>query len=99
MKTHPKEALQKIRSKPVVTRLLFGAALALLILEIPLLTGDHPLRHSYFTLDWGWAFYAALGFLGALALVFLSVGLGTLLRRDEENVDEPAPEDLDERIR
>ena len=78
-------------------RFFFGAALVLLVAEIFLLLSHD--RHSYFTLDWGWAFYAALGFFGSITLLFLSRGFGNLLRHPEDPVDEPVPEDLDERIR
>jgi len=99
MNPSPKEALQKVRSSTGrVTRTLFGAAVVLLIAEIFLLVSHD--RHIYFPIpDWGWGFYAALGFCGALVLVFLSGGLGNLLRQEEAPSDEPLPEDLDERIR
>lgn len=99
MKPSPKEALQKVRSSTGrVTRILFGAAVLLLIAEIFLLISHD--RHIYFPFfDWGWGFYAALGFFGALLLVFVCGGLGKLLRREEIPTNEPLPEDLDERLR
>lgn len=99
MKTSPQDAPKEACSSAgQVTRFLFGAAVLLLIAEIPLLLSHD--RHIYFPyLDWGWGFYAALGFLGALALIFVSRKLGKRLREEESPSDEPLPEDLDERLR
>ena len=92
------EKLKSFRSSTGhIARFLFGSAVILLVAEIFLLISHD--RHSYFTLDWGWGFYATLGFLGSIALLFLSRGVGNLLRREDEFANEPLPEDLDERIR
>lgn len=102
MKFDPSQATRKLRSSSGrITRLLFIAAVVLLVLEIPLLIKH--VRHSYFALDWGFGFYAALGFLGALVFTFASGGLGALLRRpldsEEEKLEQNRPDDLDERLR
>ncbi len=103
MDPSPKDTFRKLRSSAGrTTRLFLIAAVILLAIEVPLLLGDHPERHIYFPyLDWGWAFYAALGFFGALVLVLVSGGLGSLLRQttEEESSEESLPKDLDERLR
>jgi len=102
MKFDPQAATNRIRSASGRTaRLFFLAAVILLAVEIPLLVKH--LRHSYFALDWGFGFYAALGFFGALVLVFAARGLGSLLRRPLESDDtfegQPLPDDVDEQLR
>lgn len=100
MKQDPKETLRKWRSATGrIARYFFIAAMVLLVLEIFLLIRHD--RHMYFALDWGWGFYAALGFFGALVLIFLSGGLGSLLRQPvgDDSANELLPEDLDERLR
>lgn len=81
--------------------LLLVVAAALLIVEIPLLVKH--IRHSYFALDWGFGFYAALGLVGSVVVVFLSKGVASLLRRplgeDEKELERNPPNDLDERLR
>ncbi len=72
-----------------------------LLIEIPLLI-SHA-RHGYFKIDGWFAFYAVLGIVAAVGLVYLARILGSLVRRDADHYgneeDETLPEDLDEQLR
>ena len=89
-----------LRGGKVLVALLALLAL-LLIIEIPLLI-THT-RHGYFGVDGWFAFFAVLGIIASVGLIFLGRLLDPILRwgsnEGETNDNEPLPEDIDERLR
>jgi hypothetical protein len=79
-------------SRRFLWRLLYGACIVVVLLEIPLIIGH--LRHSHFeshggqgghggvpTFDGWWFFYAGLGFIGCALMILAAKGLGYVLKK------------------
>ena len=63
-------------------RIWFYAALAVL-----LLVDFFVSKHGHFPWEEASGFYAAYGFIGCVALIFIAKGLRCLVRRDEDYYD------------
>ncbi|MFL3658137.1 MAG: hypothetical protein ACJ07L_08805 [Opitutales bacterium] len=61
-------------------------------------------RHPHGDLDWGFSFYAILGFFGCTLMILAAKGLGLWLKRGEDyygdnGEDKIIPEDIDGNLR
>ena len=58
-----------------------------LFLLVLLLADFFVPKHGHFAWEQAWAFYAAYGFIGCVALIFIAKGLRWLVRRREDYYD------------
>jgi len=77
----PKKALTFLDSSQSRSRLRVIFYLFLLIL---LIVDFFVPKHGHFPWEGAWAFYAAYGFIGCVALIFIAKGLRWLVQRRED---------------
>ena len=98
-------------SRRLLWRLLYGACIVSVLLEIPLILAHK--RHSHFgagdghgeaaaasvpTFDGWWFFYAVLGFVGCALMILAAKGLGVWLKRPENYYGDDEEQTLPEDI-
>ena len=84
--------------KPSSRKLLWILLWATCILSVVVEPFVH--RHPHMEeLDWGFAYYALMGFIGCAAMILAAKGLGLYLKRNEDyygdSDEDTLPEDID----
>lgn len=89
-------------SRKLLWRLLIGACVVSVLLELTVVFSDHP-RHGYFGIDGWFSFYAVLGFVACTLMILAAKGMGSFLKKKtdyyEESEEETYPEDIDDELR
>lgn len=93
-------------SRKLLWRLLIGACIVSVLLEVTLFFDDGHGRHGHFgdhSVDGWFGFYAVLGFVACALMIYGAKFLGKFLKKDEDYYGDPEdttlPEDIDESIR